>query len=291
METSSAVVRSRRAVPARRGARLGPVVEYGVLIVYALIVLLPLALLFLLSVKSLAGIVAHPLHIPRAFQWSNYAHAWTQGNLGRYILNTLWMSVASVAVVIFAGSLAAFAIGRYRFRGNQVLYLTFIAGLAFPVQMLAVPLYSLLNTARLIDNPLSLVVVYGSTGLAFAVFLLTGFARGLPKEYEEAAVVEGASPFYIYRRIALPLMRPILATVALFNFVTSWNGFFFPLILITSRSQMTVTVGVLSFVGQYQTDWQYLIPALIIVMLPPIAVFIVASRQFVRGLTAGGLKF
>lgn len=275
----------------RPQANIGQAARYLVLVFYGLIVLLPLLVLLLMSVKSLADIVQHPLTITTSIQWSNYVNAWTQGDLGRYILNTVWMSLASVAIVVVAGSLVAFALGRYKFRGNQVIYIAFVAGLAFPVQMLAVPLYSLMNAMRVINNPLSLVLVYGSTGLAFSVFLLTGFARSLPKEFDEAAMVEGASPFYIYRRIALPLMRPIIATVALFNFVTAWNGFFFPLILITSRSQMTVTVGVLSFVGRYETEWNYLIPALIITMLPPILVFIVASRQFVRGLTAGGLKF
>jgi len=291
MATSSTAPRTRPAGRQRVSSALGKLTQYGLLALYGLIVLVPLLMLVLLSVKSLAGIVQHPLHVPASPHWGNYVGAWTKGDLGRYIFNTAWMSVASVAIVVFAGSLAAFALGRYRFRGNQLIYIVFIAGLAFPVQMLAVPLYSLMNALRVIDNPFSLVIVYGSTGLAFSVFLLTGFARGLPREFDEAAVVEGATPFYIYRRIALPLMRPIIATVALFNFVTAWNGFFFPLILITSRSQMTVTVGVLSFVGQYQTEWNYLIPALIITMLPPILVFVVASRQFVRGLTAGGLKF
>lgn len=290
MATSSAQLEGRRRA-APGGVRPGGWIPYVILVGYGLIVLVPLLMLVLLSIKSLAGIVQHPLQVPSSIQWSNYANAWTKGRLGRYILNTAWMSVASVAIVVVAGSLAAFALGRYKFRGNQVIYIAFIAGLAFPIQMLAVPLYSLMNAMRVIDNPFSLVIVYGSTGLAFSVFLLTGFARSLPKEFDEAAVVEGATPFYIYRRIAFPLMRPIIATVALFNFVSAWNGFFFPLILITSRSQMTVTVGVLSFVGQYQTEWNYLIPALIITMLPPILVFVAASRQFVRGLTAGGLKF
>lgn len=291
MARSKAIVRSGKAARVRSRTGIGLFIQYAVLVVYGLIVILPLLLLVLLSLKSLAGIVQHPLQLPHSPQWGNYAQAWTAGDLGRYIFNTAWMAVLSVIVVVIAGSLAAFALGRYRFRGNQLIYLTFIAGLAFPIQMIAIPLYSLLNTIQIIDNPFSLVIVYGSTGLAFSVFLLTGFARSLPREFEEAAIVEGATPFYIYRRIALPLMRPIIATVALFNFVAAWNGFFFPLVLITSRSQMTVTVGILSFVGEFLTQWQYLIPALIIAMLPPIIVFIIVSRQFVRGLTAGGLKF
>ncbi len=276
----------------RRRARIdiGLFIQYAVLVVYALIVTAPLAMLVLLSLKSLIGIIQNPLQLPHSIHWSNYAYAWTTGDLGRYIFNTFWMSTLSVIIVVFVGSLTAFVLGRYRFWGNQLLYMIFLAGLAFPIQMIVIPLYSLLNAMRVVNNPLSLVIVYGSSGLAFSIFLLTSFARGLPKELEEAATVEGATPFYIYRKIALPLMRPIITTVALFNFVTSWNGFFFPLILITSQSQMTVTVGILSFVGEHITEWQYLIPALIITMLPPIAIFMLAARQFVSGLTAGALK-
>ncbi len=281
------------ALPADKrglGARIGSVAQYAVLVLYGIIVLFPLLDMVFLSVKSLPGIVSYPFRPPHAIEWQNYVTAWTQGDIGRYIFNTVWMALASVLVVLALSSAAAYVLGRYSFRGNQTIYLMFLAGLALPIQLLAVPLFVIMRQLNLLDDPLSLVVIYGSSGLSFTIFLLTNFARSIPKELEEAAFMEGASPFRVYLQVVVPLMRPILGTAALFNFVGAWNGFFFPLILLSSTSSMTVSVGVLSFVGVYSTQWNYLIPALLMVMFPTVLVFVLASRQFIRGLTAGALK-
>lgn len=270
--------------------RIGSISQYAVLVLYALIVLFPILDMVFLSVKSLPGIVSFPFRLPHAIEWQNYVTAWTQGHIGRYIFNTAWMALASVFVVLSLSSAAAYVLGRYDFRGNQTIYLMFLAGLALPIQMLAVPLFVIMRQLNLVDDPLSLVVIYGASGLSFTIFLLTNFARSIPRELEEAAFMEGASPFRVYLQVVVPLMRPILGTAALFNFVGAWNGFFFPLVLLSSTSSMTVSVGVLSFVGVYSTQWNYLIPALLMVMLPTVIVFLLASRQFIRGLTAGALK-
>jgi raffinose/stachyose/melibiose transport system permease protein len=264
--------------------------QYLILGLWGLIVLIPLLNLLMLSLKSLPGIVARPFSLPSTLHFSNYVNAWKLGDLGIYLFNTAWMSVLAVAVVLGLGSLAGYVLGRFDFKGNRFLYLVFLAGLALPIQMIAVPYFGMMEALNLINSPWSLVLLYGASGLSFSVFILTAFARNLPTELEEAAWVEGATPTYVYWRIALPLMRPILASVGLFNFVSAWNGFFFPLILLTSRHNMTITVGILSFIGEHLTEWQYLLPALVISMLPPILVFLIVSRQFIRGLTSGALK-
>lgn len=265
-------------------------VQYVIACLWGAIVLFPLLDLLVLSVKTLPEIVSHPFQWPTHIHWSNYVVAWTQGDIGRLLLNTAVVAIGSVVVVVSLSSAAAYVLGRFAFRGNQAIYLMFLSGLALPIQLLAVPLFVLIRQLGLLDNPLSLVLVYGSSGLSFSVFLLTSFVRSVPKELEEAAFMEGATPFQVYLRVVMPIMRPVLATVALFNFVGAWNGFFFPLVLLTSPARMTVSVGVLSFVGVYSTQWNYLVPALIMVMLPMVLVFSLASRQFIRGLTAGALK-
>jgi len=280
----------RASARPRRHWNISLIVQYVILSIWAAIVLFPLADLLILSVKTLPQIVSHPFQWPTSINWSNYAVAWTQGQIGRLLLNTAGVAVGSVLVVIALSSAAAYVLGRYEFRGNQAVYMMFLSGLALPIQLLAVPLFVLMKNIGLLDNPLSLVLIYGSSGLSFSVFLLTSFVRSVPKELEEAAFMEGATPFQVYLRIVMPIMRPVLTTVALFNFVSAWNGFFFPLILLTDPSRMTVSVGVLSFVGVYSTQWNYLVPALIMVMLPMVLVFTIASRQFIRGLTAGALK-
>jgi len=165
-----------------------------------------------------------------------------------------------------------------------------LAGLALPIQLIAVPLFIIMKNMNLLNNLLSVILVYVASGMSFSVFLLVNFFRTIPVDLEEAARIEGANVVQIYALIMLPLVRPALTSVGLFNFVSAWNALFFPLIFLSAKSQMTVTVGVLSFVGQYSTQWNLLLPALVIVILPTVVVFSLASRQFIRGLTAGAVR-
>jgi len=267
------------------------ITSYILLIVYGLIVLIPILDMVSLSFKNFAGIVERPLTLPSVWNWSNYAQAWSQGNLGQFLINTAIVAVSSTVITMALSSMAAYVLARFEFRGNQLIYLGFLAGLALPVQMIAVPLFILMRQLGLIDNLMSLILVYSASGLAFSVFLLVNFIRGVPKDLEESAFLDGAGPVRTFVQIILPLVRPSLTTVAVFNFVAAWNGFFFPLIFLENPNHMTVAVGVLSFIGEYGTQWNLLLPALVIVMLPTILVFIIASRQFIRNMTAGAVKF
>ena len=263
---------------------------YVLLAVWALIVLGPLIDMLLLSFKDLPGIISDPLGLPTQWNVSNYTQAWTQGNLQTYLVNTAIVSLVSVTAILLLSSMAAYAIARFQFPGNQLIYLFFLSGLALPIQMIAVPLFILMRDLGLVDNILSVILIYVGSGMSFSVFLLVNFIRHIPLDLEEAALLDGASYFQIYWRIVLPLIRPSLGTVGLLNFISAWNGFFFPLILLSNPDQMTVAVGVLSFVGQYATQWNFLLPALVIVTLPTVIVFIIVSQQFIRNVTAGAIK-
>lgn len=267
-----------------------PWFAYAILVVWALVVLGPLIDMLLLSFKDLSGIISNPLGLPTQWNISNYAQAWIQGDLLTYLVNTAIVSVVSVAAILFLSSMAAYAIARFQFPGNQLVYLFFLSGLALPIQMIAVPLFILMRDLGLVDNVASVILIYASSGMSFSVFLLVNFIRHVPQDLEEAALLDGASYFQIYWRIILPLIRPSLGTVGLLNFISAWNGFFFPLILLSNPDQMTVAVGVLSFVGQYATQWNLLLPALVIVTLPTVIVFIIVSQQFIRNMTAGAIK-
>jgi raffinose/stachyose/melibiose transport system permease protein len=257
---------------------------------YALVVIVPVLNMVLMSFKSYAEILRFPLGLPSRWHWENYLSAWTKGNLGQLLANTLLVGLASTALVLVCGSMAAYVIARFAFRGNQPIYLTFMAGMALPVQMLAIPMFVVMRQLSLIDNLLSLILAYSAAGLAFSVFLLVNFVRSIPRELDEAAYIDGAGPGAIFVQIILPLLRPALTTVGVFQFVAAWNGFFFPLVFIQDPEHMTVTVGVLSFVGQYGTEWDLLLPALVIVMIPTILVFVFASKQFTRNIAAGAVK-
>jgi len=267
-----------------------PIFAYILLVLAGIVALYPLLDMLLMSFKDLPGIITHPFGWPSTWHFDNYITAWTQGNLLTYLVNTAIVAVVAVAVIIFFSSMAAYAIARFEFRGNQIIYLTFLAGLALPIQMIAVPLFILMKQLSLIDNLLSVILIYSASGLSFSVFLLVNFIRSVPKDLEEAAFLDGATHFQVYWHVVLPLIRPSLSVTALLNFLSAWNGFFFPLILLSNPNHMTVAVGVLSFVGQYSTQWNLLLPALVIVMLPTIIVFALASKQFIRNMTAGAVK-
>jgi raffinose/stachyose/melibiose transport system permease protein len=272
------------------GRRRAAVVSHIILVIYAILVILPLLFVVYLSVKSISGILATPLSLPSKIQTENYSQAWSSGDLGRYLINTIVVAVVTVAVILLFSSLAAYVIARYRFRGNQLLYLFFVSGLALPIQIIAVPLFILVKDLGLLNTLPSLVLVFAAGGTSFSVFLLVNFMRTIPKELQEAAVVDGAGPLQVYWHVVLPLVRPVLGIVAIFEFITAWKEFFLPLLLIQNPNDMTVPVGILSFVGQYSTEWQLLLAALVIVSLPTLIGFIFVAKQFRRNLLAGGVK-
>lgn len=261
------------------------------LTIYALVVILPIANIVIMSFKSYSEIALSPLGLPKEWRVENYAEAWRRADLGTLLINTFIVALASTAIVMVLGSMAAYVLGRFRFRGGQVIYLGFIAGLALPIQLVGIPMFVLMRDIGLLDTIWALVLGYVATGLAFSVFLLVNFVRSVPLQLEEAAYIDGAGHIRVFLDVVLPLLRPAMATVAVFNFIAAWNGLFLPLILVQSPKNMTATVGVLSFVGQYGTEWDLLLPALVIVMLPTIVVFLVASRQFARDLRGGAMKF
>lgn len=263
---------------------------YVLLVAYAFVCLYPFFLMVVSSFKSTGEIFQDPFGLPESPSLEAYRTAWEIGNFREYFLNSVLITVSSVALILVAGSMAAYPIGRHRFRGRGFLYLYFLSGLMLPVKLGIVPLFFLMTSLGLYDTRLSLVLVYTASGLPFAVFVLSAFFRTLPRELEEAARVDGAGEFRIYWQIMLPLVRPALATVAIFNFIQLWNDFFFPLILIQTDGLRTLPVGLANFFGTYQNDWAMIFAGLTITSLPLVVLYLFASRQIVRGLTAGATK-
>ena len=274
----------------RPGRRKEAVISHGILVIYSIVVLVPLLFVVYLSVKTIAGILATPLSPPDRIHTENYSQAWSGGDLGRYLLNTIVVAGVTVFAVLLLSSLAAYVIARYTFRGNQLLYLFFVSGLALPIQIIALPLFILMRQLGLLGSLPSLILVFAAGGMSFSVFLLVNFMRTVPMELQEAAVVDGAGPLQIYWHVVLPLVRPALGIVAIFEFINAWKEFFLPLLLIQNPSNMTVSVGVLSFVGEYSTQWQLLLAALVIVSLPTIIGALFVTRQLRRNLLSGGVK-
>ena len=283
----SPVVTERR----RFGRVFGNGLIQLVLIAYGLVVVYPLLIMIASSLKTTGEIFANPLQlIPESARFINYVDAWNQANFGTYFRNSIFIGLVSVFLILWFGSMAAFVLARFSFPGNRAIYLLFLAGFMIPVRLAIVPLFIMMRQLHLLDTLWSLIVVYVAGGMPFTIFLMVNFFRHVPRDLEDAAILDGAGPFQVYYQIMLPLVRPALATVGLFHFLNVWNDFFFPLIFIRSENLRTVPLGVSTFFGEYTNDWSLMFAALSISILPVIAVYLMASKQFIAGLTSGALK-
>lgn len=261
-----------------------------VLAIYGLIVLLPLLFVVYLSFKDIPGILGTPLKWPDHWYASNYKQSWTEGSLLRLLINSVVVAgVADIGLLVLS-SFVAFVIARYRFTGNQALFLFFMSGMALPIQLVALPIFILVRDIGLLNSLWGLIVVMAAGGMSFSVFILTNFMRSIPWDLQEAATVDGAGPLRIYWHVVLPLVRPALSIVAIFQFLAIWKEFFLPLLLIQDPNRMTVGVGLLNFVGEYSTEWQLLLAGIVIVSIPTIVGFMLVARQFRRNLMAGAVK-
>lgn len=285
---TSAIRTAGRRRPVATTVRSGLV--HALLIAYGFVVVYPIFLMILSSFKTGREIFRSPFALPDSWSFTNYVEAWTQGNFSTYFGNSVMVTSASLLLVLTLGSLAAYPLGRYAFRGRAWLTMYFLSGLMLPIKLGILPLFFLMRTLGLLNTPFSLIFVYAASGLPFTIFVLANFFETLPKELEEAARLDGASEFRIFWQVMLPLVRPALATVAIFNFIPWWNDFFFPLIFIRADRFKTLPLGLFSFFGEHQNDWALLFAGLTITALPLLVVYLFASRQIIAGLTSGALK-
>jgi raffinose/stachyose/melibiose transport system permease protein len=264
---------------------------HGILILWSLVVLLPVWMMLINSVKpNQREVFRSPLGLPSHFSFDGYVNAWTAGKFDLYFRNSLVVAVVSLLFILFIGSLAAYALANWRSRVSSILYLYFIAGLMIPIRLGTINLFQIIQALGMSDKLTGLIFVYIAMGLPIATFVLTSFIRSVPIELTEAARIDGASEWRIYRSVVLPLIRPALATVTIFNVIPIWNDLWFPLIFIRNQDARTVTLGVTLLFGQYQTDWTRALAALSMAAVPVLIAYLLMSGQFIKGLTAGALK-
>lgn len=273
-----------------RRSRSSNLAVYVVLGVWALIVLFPLYTMIANSLKRQREIFRNPFLPPWPFEFEGYTTAWSDGRFDLYFRNSLFVTVISLLFIIFLGSLAAYALANWRGRTSAVIYLLFVAGLMVPIRLGTINIFQIVQMLGLVDTVFSLIPVYVAMGLPMAVFVLTAFMRGVPHDLIDAAHVDGASEWRIYRSIMLPLVRPALATVIIFNLIPVWNDLWFPLIFIRAEDQRTVILGVSLLFGQYQSNWTRVLSALTLSALPILILYLLMSKQFIKGLTAGAVK-
>lgn len=266
----------------------------SVLAANALLVLLPLGYMGVSSLKTTREIFQHPFALPAVVRWENYAQVWGAAHFGVYFRNSVMVTLASMLVILVAGTLAAYPLGRYRFRWNDLILIYFLSGIMVPIRLAIIPLFimmrDMMRDLHLLDTWWSLVLVYSASGLPSAIFILTGFFRTLPQDLDSAARIDGAGELGILLRVLLPLVRPGLAIVTVYNIIPIWNDFFFPLVFIHRDDLKTLPLGLTVFFGEFQTNWALVFAGLTLAAAPVVALYVVMSRQFMRGLTAGALK-
>ncbi|BAH42320.1 putative sugar ABC transporter permease [Brevibacillus brevis NBRC 100599] len=268
----------------------GRAVSYVLAYLFALLALYPIVLMISSSLKTNREIFASPLSLPKTFSLDTYKKLWEAVPFADFLWNSVFVSALSVLLITVFSAMAAFYLSRFSFTWTAGLYFFFIIGLMIPIKLGIVPLFLLMKNLGLLNSLWSLILIYTASGIPISVFILTGFFRTLPIELEEAARIDGCSHFQVFWRILLPLIRPALATVVIINFIHAWNDFFFPLIFIQEESLKTIPVGMMVLFGEYETDWSLLFAGLTLSALPMIIVFLLASRQFMEGLTAGAVK-
>ncbi|MGW0809427.1 carbohydrate ABC transporter permease [Nonomuraea sp. NPDC002799] len=301
--TSWTVANSRKIARQERRRRLGPlgVLTHLALLVWTLLVMVPILWTFLASVKSEDEIFGDAWSLPATLRWDNFARAWEQAHIGQYMLNSIIVVGFSTFGTMLIGSMAAYVLARYPFRGNRAVYLLFVSGLAFPVYLALTPLFFVVqNMGNLplvgqfigLNSYAGLVLVYIAYSMPFTVFFLSAFFRTLPTAVGEAAMVDGASHTRVFFQIMLPMAKPGIISITIFNILGQWNQYQLPLILLQDRSKWVLTMGVadIATAAGYDQDWSALFAALTLAILPMLIVYTVFQRQIQSGLTSGALK-
>ncbi|RKP54158.1 carbohydrate ABC transporter permease [Cohnella endophytica] len=274
-----------------------PVVKaifYAFLIVWGISVIYPLLWTLLDALKNNEQFFRNkPWSLPEfPLLWSNFSYVWSKYNFGTYFVNSMIVTVGSTGLGLLLSATTSYVLARYKFRGSNSLYLLYISSMMIPFVLALIPLFFLMNSMHLINTKIGLIVVYASSVLAFGIFVLVGFFRALPKELEEASIVDGASYYGTFFRVMLPLSQPGLITIAIVNVLNIWNEYIVGTILVNDPTQYTlpVEIGVMQAEMQYRTEWGPLFAALLVTIVPVLLVYIFFQRQIANGITAGAVK-
>ncbi|NCM97138.1 MAG: sugar ABC transporter permease [Rhodobacteraceae bacterium CG2_30_10_405] len=268
------------------------IAAHAVLIGYTLIALFPVFVVVSNSFKSRRAIFAEPLALPDAtsFDLIGYATVLKQGDFFHYFQNSMVVTVSSLFFVLLFGAMAAFALSEYRFRGNTLMGLYLALGIMIPIRLGTVAILQLMVATGLVNTLLALILVYTAQGLPLAVFILAEFMKQVSDDLKNAGRIDGLSEYRIFFALVLPLVRPAMATVAVFTMIPIWNDLWFPLILAPAEATKTITLGSQVFIGQFVTNWNAVLAALSLAILPVLVLYLIFSRQLIRGITAGAVK-
>ncbi|MPQ42729.1 carbohydrate ABC transporter permease [Clostridium tarantellae] len=263
-----------------------------ILIIGTILVLAPLAWTFLSSLKTTKEFYANPWSMPAAFHIENYINAFTKANMGAYFLNSIFVTVLALILSLCLCVPASYVLARYKFWGCGFLKNIFMAGLFIQPIYIIVPLFVILKDFKLLNNLLALAVVYAVLSLPFSIYILTGFMKGIAKDYEEAAMIDGATNIQILTKVVVPLAKPGIITVMIFNFMSYWNEYAMAMTFIMDPKKKTLPVGLqnLMEIQRFATDWGALFAGLVIVMVPTMIIYSLLHKKLTEGVNIGGVK-
>ena len=284
--------------------RLYKVFIYFVLIMLAVCIIVPVAWVFLASIKENSEFYGNPWAMPKGVHWQNFVEAWNAAKMGEYMINSVVVTALALAILLVVALPAAYCLSRFKFRGGKFLNTAFMAGLFINVNYIVVPIFLMLRDGDtwlrkvlgdgfLLNNLFILAVVYASTALPFTIYLLSGYFATLPHDFEEAAYIDGASYSKAMTSIIFPMAKPSVITIILFNFLSFWNEYIISMTLMSSaQASRTLPVGLLNLMQAQQSAAQYgmMYAGLVMVMLPTLILYICVQKKLTQGMTVGGLK-
>jgi len=290
---SSVTVRLRLSTArANRGDAAVASVSHVLLVVWAIVVIVPFLWVLLSSFKTTKEILSSPFSLPAHWQFDNYVHAWTDAGIGRFFLNTVIVVGFALVIVMLLGAMCAYVLARFQFPGRRVIYYAMLAGLTFPVFLAIVPLFFILRNFGLLNTLPGLILTYVAFALPFTVFFLYSFFKSLPDEIYEAALIDGAGDWRAFFQVMLPMARPGLASVAIFNFLGLWNQFLLPVALNSDESRYVLTQGMASFASQagYSVDFGALFAGVVMTVVPVLIVYVIFQRTLEGSVSTGTFR-
>lgn len=267
------------------------VIQYIILILFSILALFPIILTFMNSFKSRKAIFNMPLHFPTpsTFSMKGYDTVFSRSTFLLFFKNSLVVTLVSLALILLLGAMAAWALSEYKFKGNKTMGLYLALGIMIPIRLGTVSILRLVVSLNMVNTLAALIFVYTASGLPLTIFIMQQFMSQVPMGLKDAGRIDGASEYRIFTLI-LPMVKPALGTVAVFTMLPIWNDLWFPLILAPSKKTQTIILGSQQFLGQYITDWNAVLSSLSMAAIPVVLLYIIFSKQLVRGLTAGSVK-
>ena len=266
------------------------VIKYFCLILFTITCLFPLVWLFLSSFKTNQELYMNTWGLPASWSFVNYKDAVVTGGIFRYFGNSVIISVSSVIITAILATMASYAITRMNWKLSKAVYAIFLMGMMIPIYGLIIPMFSIFKSMSLLNTHMAVIIPQIALGFPMSIFIICGFMQSIPRELEEASIIDGCNVFQCFFRVILPITRASVVTVMVVQFINVWNDLLLPRIFLTDQSKMTLPVGLTNFKAQYSTNYVGMIAAVILTIIPSIVVYVVLHKQIMEGMVAGAVK-